>query len=334
MLEYAGYREECTSPHPPLQPFRPSIRYPRPTDLEVIRMASQAKFVGDKPKFSPGRCLVSGIGRELIDLGKRAKDVGPRHELYVSVEALKDALEDAGYVRWADVEERVKSAEEQLDDVVELREKAELYDRLVGELKEHIEPDVVEREVVREVVREVSDEDVKRYLARNPDAMRSIKGLEPGSDEKYFQVYGPSVGAGISTGDERRRAAEEKAKRSAAGERKVSRQEDAGGEEGSEDTGPPSVFSVHGQNVNIDQLLTNAVGDIVKYLEGHSGEFKKAVAEREVYLRRSQGDKPRSTLLAQLGFKAKEEEEGEEEEGESGEQKQENEQQENEEATA
>lgn len=263
---------------------------------------SQANYVGDNPRYPPGRCAVSGLTGELIDLGMWGREVHPRQHLYVSVKALSAALKDAGWVQRSEVEKVLEEAEELGKEVERLWTVEEKYTTLVGAVKEHIEPEVVVKEVHKVTTLKPTDEDIEEWALRNPDhpILRQHRPPEPGSVEKYRQVYGRTEEQ-VAPSDKRRRVTEEKMQERGMmgkaikkkGKKKVEREEIKGG--------PPNTYTIHGQIVNIDELLVGNVDDIVKFVEGHEGGFVQAVIDREVFVREKLGEKVRVTLIDKLG---------------------------------
>ena len=60
---------------------------------------------------------------------------------------------------------------------------------------------------------------------------------------------------------------------------------------------PPKVVSLHGQDVNLDDLLDGTVKDITSFIEGHPVEFQLQVLARERYRADESGKSPRKTIV-------------------------------------
>lgn len=254
----------------------------------------------DKPKTAPARCLVSSDGRgPMLDTGRDIRRYG---RVYIALDALRRPLEANGWLNPEHAEELRNEAAKARQEAEQVREYADAYHDLINRLNDAVmdllpqpEPQTVTK--TQEVVRKPTEDEIEKWLENNPDhpILRRRRPLEPGSQEEHSKLYGSPI-------DRRKQDHQQNLARKRAETKKGQQSTDPTIEQ---DHGPPEEqkhLDLHGQNVNIDELLSQKVSTVVAFCDGQPQEFREGVVNRELELADQAGRKARKGVIEGLGF--------------------------------
>lgn len=252
----------------------------------------------ERPRMSPMTCIVTGDGRgPVVDLGRDIRGYG---RVYVKVSALRYLLEQHGWLSPEHAEELRAELVEQREVAKKTLERADAYDdltlRLFEAAQDHIpQPEPEVRVETREVTRDPTDEEITAYLARNPNHPAITRPATPGSSEEYHRLYGDPYS------NRRKKHREQIAEKRA----ELADVETSADPDISQDHGQPDdavTVELHGQKVNLDDLLAGTVREVIDYCEGQPDWFLDEVADHELTLAAKAGRNPRKGLIEGLGF--------------------------------
>lgn len=231
---------------------------------------------------APGTCLLSGDNEgPFIDTGRNVRQLGGR--VYISLKHLAPLLRQHGWRDDKDTEGLREQAASLAEDVQRLTEVAKNHEALVAAVAAFVpDPEPVERVVTRTEVRDPTDEDIQRFLTNNPRVLRSLQPAERGSSEEWNSLYRP-------------KSAPQADPVTVEPEAPPTSDGDADGDA----AGPPSKVEVLGTTVDLDEVLSLSVDDILDYAEGHLA-LAAPLLEREEFLRGKAGKEPRKTLVRGL----------------------------------
>lgn len=240
-------------------------------ELRIIQHAQAA----------PGVCALSGDNEgPFIDTGRNVRQLGGR--VYISLKHLGPLLRSAGWRTEEDTRDLREEVASLAEDVQRLTEVARSHDRLVEAIAPFAPtPAPVERQVVRTEVRDPSDEDIARWVREHPALLKQLQPAEKGSSEEWNALY--------------RKPAREADPVTVEPEAPPTSD---GGADG-DPAGPPSKVEVLGTTVDLDEVLSLSVDDVLDYAEGHLA-LAAPLLEREEFLRARQGKEPRKTLVRGL----------------------------------
>lgn len=229
---------------------------------------------------APGVCFISGDNEgPFIDTGRTVRRVG---RIYLSLKHLGPLLRSHGWLTTEDTEELRHEIDRLKGTIQGLSVTAEKHANLVEAISPFApQPEAVEVERVVERFREPTQADIADYVARNPHVLRSLKTKEPGSVEEWNELYRPDKHKTDTT----------------AAVADVEQEETPPISSDSVGDAPASVIEIHGQEVNLDEVLDNNVNDIADFLDGIPVEAQRALLEREVWRAEARGDKPRKTII-------------------------------------
>lgn len=256
--------------------------------------------VVDKPKTAPGRCLVSSDARgPMLDTGRDVRRYG---RVYIALDALRRPLEANGWLNPENAQKLRDSEKAAREKAELLQDRADDYEDLlqrladaVGDFLPQPEPEVVTK--TREIPRNPTEGEIEDWLERHPDhpMLKRRRPLEPGSQEEHSRLYG-------SPYDRRRQDHSRNLARKRAENTKAQQAVDPTIEQ---DHGPSEEqkhVELHGQNVNVDELLSEKVSTIVSFCNGQPQEFREAVVNRELELADKASRKARKGVVEGLGF--------------------------------
>lgn len=265
----------------------------------------------DKPKAAPGRCLVSSDGRgPMLDTGKDIRRYG---RVYLALDALRRPLEASGWLNPEHAEELRNSEAKARREADQVKEYADAYHDLVSRLAEAVgdllpapEPEAVTETV--ETTRAPTEDEIEEWLDNHPDhrLLRRRRPLEPGSQEEHSRLYGSPI-------DRRKQDHSRNLARKRAEDKKTQQSADPTIEQNHGPVQEQKHIDLHGQTVNVDELLSEKVSTITSFCEGQPQEFREAVVNRELELADEAGRKARKGVIEGLGFEFVEEETEQEE---------------------
>lgn len=244
----------------------------------------------------PGRCAISKETQgPFLDTGK---DIPRFGRVYLSFRWLEPMLrnnEHLNFIPETEVEELREQVREAKEREAAAEERAEDFDALIEAVTPYLpesETEVQEVEVVRH--RKPTDEEIQHWIQQNGGdhpAVRRARRPEPGSTEEWYALYGgkaptqpaPTVSPPPST--------------------------EVSEEEPTEEAGPSKTFEVHGQDVDLDEVLSLNVKDIGNFAADKSEEFQAALVRREFHLAQQNEGRVRKGVLDPLGYWDDEEDE-------------------------
>lgn len=254
----------------------------------------------DKPKAAPGRCLVSSDGRgPMLDTGKDIRRYG---RVYLALDALRRPLEANGWLNPEHAEELRNSEKAAREKAELLQDRADDYEDLlqrladaVGDLLPKAEPQVVTK--TEEITRPPTHEEIEDWLDKNPDhpILRRRRPLEPGSQEEHSKLYGSPI-------DRRKQDHSRNLARKRAEDTKAKQSADPTIEQNHGPVQEQKHVDLHGQTVNVDELLSEKVSTVIAFCDGQPQEFREAVVNRELELADEAGRKARKGVIEGLGF--------------------------------
>jgi len=261
-------------------------------------------FIEDRATRAPAKCVISGAGDgPIINTGRRYGEEHPRGTIYVSVGAIAHLLHDLG---WADPKKTVELTEGAKTAKAELAEAEKglgkltaLRDAVAG-LVETPTPEV--QFVEKIVQRDPTPEEVKTFISENPNhpVVAKLQRPEKGSREEWEKLYGKK---GPQTDAQKQKTKNEEDRAASKARHAVARadtQVDSEPEGENDPKAPMKVVQLHGQDVDLDELLSGTVKQVTAVMDGQPTEFQQAVAMREVYLRSQEDKQPRSTLMSAI----------------------------------
>lgn len=247
----------------------------------------------------PGRCAISKETQgPFIDTGN---DIPRFGRVYLSLKWLEPLLRNNGvknFIPESDVDELREENKELTEENRELQEAKDSFDQLVSAVSEYLptpEPEVREVPVVQ--YKSPTDEEIEDWIERkggNHPSVIKARPAEPGSTEEWFALYG--------------RSGPQKLPQSVEIETEPDSDKglvtsDATGE------GPAQIVTLHDQDINLDEVLSLKVGDVLSYTEGKEDEFKAALVRREFFLANRNSRNVRKGILEPLGYWDDEEDE-------------------------
>lgn len=252
--------------------------------------------IEDRAYLAPAKCVISGAGDgPIINTGADYQD--NRGRIYVSVPAIAHLLRDLGWVDPDEAKKRGTLIDDLKQEVDTQAERLAKLEPLAEAVQGIVEPEVVEKETVRTVIREPSPEDIRTFIEENPNSslVQNLQRPDPGSIEEWRKLYGAKGPRSVA----QRKADEQKRNRDIAHAQRAVDATSGPSEAKKDDTpeAPPSVVTLHGQDVDLDDLLDGRVKDVVSFIEGHPTEFQLSVLEREVWRNQKDGKEPRVTLV-------------------------------------
>lgn len=243
--------------------------------------------VVETARLRPGHCVLSGETQgPFIDTGKNVPRYG---RVYISLKWLEQPLREIDYLTPDKAEDLVERNEELESEVSRLREIESDHQTLIENIQQYVpapEPEVKEVTVTK--YRKPSDEEIEDWIEKfggNHPAVRHARPPEKGSYEEWSRLYGdkgpqPQVQTAETLEDEVEETEEPE----------------------EVDNGPDRVVKVHDQNVDLDEVLAENVGDVIAFAEGKGEEFEEALVRREHFLAEKNDRDPRKGVLAPLGY--------------------------------
>lgn len=243
--------------------------------------------VEDRARSAPAKCVISGSGDgPIINTGRQFQDGPPKGTIYVAPRSISRALDEIGWLapKSADaLKERVEAAEQELaEQTEELESLRPIAEALRG--LEMFEREVEVKEVERVVVRDPEPDEIRAFVEENPDhpLVQHLAKPERGSLEEWQKLYGPK-GPRSRAQQRADEAAEQRKATKAQSEvdrSTVNPNVEAKHDEESPDA-PQRYVSLHGQKVDLDEVLEGTVKEVEAYAEGHPAEFRRALLARE-----------------------------------------------------
>lgn len=248
-------------------------------------------------RLRPGKCAITGdVEGPFIDTETQIPRWG---RVYLSVRGLQDSLRELGFLTPEETEVLRDDNDRLQEEVRRLTEVEEHYSTLLDAVSEHVqvEPEIREVEVTK--TRAPSDEEVEEWISKkgaDHPAVKNAKRLEAGSPEEWSELYGP-----IPPGHPDFR-------KSRIGEPKTV--EDKAQEQKDLNLVPEAnVVTVHDQEVDLNEVLDQNVGNVLAWAEGHDDSVKESLVEAEYTLADREGREPRKGVVEGLGYEMEEEEE-------------------------
>lgn len=245
--------------------------------------------VTETARRRPGKCALSGETQgPFLDTGQTVPRYG---RVYISLKWLEQPLRELGYLKKTDVEELTEENKSLQSEVERLQEVEDAHRELVDSVTPYLptpEPEV--REVKVKVERKPTDEEIAKWIEKNGGdhpVVRNARRVEKGSYEEWSGLYGES-GPQPSP-------------------RTPEPDSDEDSEEGetstdASDEGPAKVVTVFDQDVDLDKVLAQNVGDVVSFTEGKGEEFEAALVRREYFIAERDERSVRKGVLEPLGY--------------------------------
>lgn len=262
-----------------------------------------AKVV-ETAKFRPGKCAITGdTTGPFIDTKVKIPRYGT---LYLSLTGLQTILRDHGYLSPEETEALREDNDRLQEEVRRLTEVEDSHTELVDAVRPYIETEVEEVTVTNEVLRAPNDEEIEEWIrtkgADHP-AIQKAKRVEKGSPEEWSALYGDTP-----PGHPDFRKAPH-----AGVEQTVTTVAEGTTLDLTTDT---NVITVHDQEVDLNTVLDQNVGDVVAWAEGHDDSVKEALVQAELDLAEQKGREPRKGVIEGLGFEMPESDVDEDDESE------------------
>lgn len=255
-----------------------------------------AKVV-ETAKLRPGKCAITGDTKgPFIDTKVKINRYGT---LYLSLRGLETILRDHGYLSPEETESLREDNDRLQEEVRRLSEVESDHLQLVDAVREYIEPEVREVTVTNEVLRAPNDEEIEEWIAnKGADslAVQRAKRVEKGSPEEWRALYGD-----VPPGHPDFRKAPH-----AGSEQTVTDVAEGTTLDLTTDT---NIVVVHDQEVDLNSVLDQNVGDVLAWAEGHDESVKEALVQAEFDLAESKGRDPRKGVIEGLGYELPEDDE-------------------------
>lgn len=225
---------------------------------------------------APGTCILSGDNEgPFIDTGRTIRRHG---RVYLSLKHLGPLLRANGWLTTEEAADLHVEARNEARKARELSERVRKLDDLIEAIKPFVPaPEPVTNTVVQREPRDITDSDVQDFLERNPTFIEQYRPAPKGSTAEWNKLY--------------RNKPASKAAPAPVEDPESPAGDASGGEE------PAATFEVHGQEVNLDDVLSHKVAEITDFAEGHEG-LAHALAVREEWRAKQAGREPRKTVLA------------------------------------
>ena len=212
--------------------------------------------------YPPGKCFATGTNKGPMVVLGQIKGYG---YVYLSEPVVAEVARHFGYVHTDEVAERLAEVDRRSATVEEMADKAAGFDAVVDLMADLLPTKIVEKQVAIYKDHKIGQENVALK-----DQVRNLKE----------QVA--TLSSRLSTNTQRRQVAEHVTPAVQGVE-------------------PPAKVQLHAQTVDLDELLTNRVQDIITYAQDTPVEFRAALAAREIWLRRSGDQEPRRMVTRLAG---------------------------------
>lgn len=233
----------------------------------------------------PGKCALSGDNSgPFIDTGKDIRRYG---RVYLSIKFFDEPLRQLGYIGPDETKKLETELDTQENYIRNLVEKERTLEQLVEAVSPYIpnpEPEIVK--VKERVTRDPTNDEIAQWIkengADNP-VVQEASRVEKGSTEEWNRLYRDNH-AKYDTDSTNVEVKEEPEIVEVDNE------------------GPPKVYTLMDQEINIDDILVENIGTINIFLEEKDEEFIAAVIRREYYLAEKNSREVRKGILKANGY--------------------------------